>query len=86
MRRLLAGFVVLAVAFSGWALEPRPAQAASAGEPGTVHGGIYSSQFFSSGDLDGLAGATGKRVTFGGTFHSVTENDNVSGWHLVEHP
>ena len=45
---------------------------------GRVAGGIYSTEWSISTDLDGLASATGKRVTFGGTFHNIFENDGVS--------
>ncbi|MEA3502907.1 MAG: glycosyl hydrolase, partial [Actinomycetota bacterium] len=45
---------------------------------GVVHGGFYSDQFWAS-DFDALAAATGTRVTFGGTFHSIDENDGVTG-------
>ncbi len=58
---------------------PTPAWAETITGSGAVHGGIYSNQFNAGDDLDALASATGKRVTFGGTFHSVNENDGVSG-------
>ena len=47
-----------------------------------VYGGIYSSEFFASGDLDALATAAGGRVTFGGTFHHIHENstDGLGTW------
>jgi hypothetical protein len=40
-----------------------------------VHGGFYSEQWEAGADLNNLAAATGKRVTFGGTFAAVFEND-----------
>lgn len=46
---------------------------------GRVAGGIYSDQWSIGADLDGLASASGKRVTFGGTFHSIFENDGATG-------
>lgn len=45
---------------------------------GRVAGGIYSTEWSISTDLDGLAAATGKRVTFGGTFHNIYENDGTA--------
>ena len=58
-----------------------PAYAVEVAAEGTVHGGIYSKEFFVSGDLDALAAASGRRVTFAGTFHNVFENDGTTpGW------
>ncbi len=48
---------------------------------GTVHAGMYSSEYFSSDDLDAFAGAAGKRMTFGGTFHHPLESEG-SNWSL----
>lgn len=45
---------------------------------GTVHAGFYTDNFYATSDLDGIAAAAGTRVTFGGTFNSITENDGVS--------
>ena len=45
-----------------------------------VYGGIYSSEFFASADLDALASAAGGRVTFGGTFHHINENTPGDPW------
>lgn len=45
---------------------------------GRVGGGIYSAEWSISTDLDGLASATGERVTFGGTFHNIYENDGTA--------
>jgi putative cell wall-binding protein len=48
---------------------------------GRVAGGIYSTEWSISTDLESLAAATGKRVTFGGTFHDVIENDHlINSW------
>jgi hypothetical protein len=52
--------------------------AANAGEvPQGLHTGVYSDDFYATGDLNGIANQAGQRVTFGGTFHNVTENDGV---------
>jgi putative cell wall-binding protein len=45
---------------------------------GRVAGGIYSTEWSISTDLDSLASATGKRTTFGGTFHNIIENDHLT--------
>lgn len=45
---------------------------------GRVAGGIYSTEWSISTDLENLAAATGKRVTFGGTFHNINENDHLT--------
>ena len=73
MRRPIA---LAVVAFSlSLVLVPGQAMAAEVQAAGTVHGGMYSNQFHAGADLDGLAGATGKRVTFGGTFHTVASGE-----------
>ena len=54
-----------------------PAAAHAVEVPEDLHVGIYSDDFDASGDLDGVAAAAGQRVTFGGTFHDVNENDSV---------
>ncbi len=72
MRRPVAIVAVFAVLLSaGFLPAPSPAQAATIPGQGSVHGGFYSDNFHAGGDLDALATATGKRVTFGGTFASV---------------
>ena len=58
---------------------PLPASAATVEADGTTHAGIYSEVFYAGADLDALAAKVGKRTTFGGTFHSVNENDGVQG-------
>ena len=68
---LMAGLIVFA--------PPTSASAATISGSGAVYAGIYSEQFFSATDFDALAAASGKRTTFGGTFHSVNENDGVGG-------
>lgn len=47
----------------------------------TVYAGMYSSQFFSTDDLNAFAAAAGKRNTFGGTFHHPLESEG-SNWAL----
>ncbi len=54
-----------------------PAAAHAAEVPEDLHAGIYSDDFDASADLNGIAAAAGQRVTFGGTFHDVNENDGV---------
>jgi len=69
---LLAGVIVV--------VPPAPpASAATISGVGTVYAGIYSEHFEAGPDLDNLAKATGKRMTFAGTFHSINENDGVAG-------
>jgi hypothetical protein len=69
---LLAGAIVV--------IPPAPkAEAVTITGAGSVYAGIYSEQFAAGADLDNLAGAIGKRMTFAGTFHSVNENDGVAG-------
>ncbi|MGH8872204.1 MAG: glycoside hydrolase family 26 protein [Acidimicrobiia bacterium] len=69
---LLAGALVF--------VSPAPtAQAATISGAGSVYAGIYSEHFEAGADLDNLANAIGKRMTFAGTFHSVNENDGVAG-------
>ncbi|MFQ5524603.1 MAG: glycoside hydrolase family 26 protein, partial [Acidimicrobiia bacterium] len=82
MHRQVASLLTLALLTSVvYFVPPVSAQAVTIDGTGQVHGGIYSSEFFASSDLDALASATGKRVTFGGTFNSVNENDGVApGW------
>ncbi|MGH8950454.1 MAG: hypothetical protein ACRDX9_03425, partial [Acidimicrobiia bacterium] len=69
---LLAGVIVVVP-------PPPPASAATISGVGTVYAGIYSEHFKAGADLDALAAATGKRMTFAGTFHNVNENANVAG-------
>ena len=45
---------------------------------GRVGGGIYSTEWFVADDFNALASATGKRITFGGTFHNIFENDGTN--------
>jgi hypothetical protein len=79
---------VIAVA-TGLALVPLVATAALAGEAetsGVVYGGIYSDKATGgiTGDLNALNSATGRKVTFGGTFSDVCETSGVysssTGW------
>ncbi|MCB1247551.1 MAG: hypothetical protein KDB69_09820, partial [Acidimicrobiia bacterium] len=47
--------------------------AVAAEAPAEVHTGVYSDDFDSSGDLNGISAAAGQRVTFAGTFHDAYE-------------
>lgn len=78
MRRFAVLMVALATAFSlVVVVPPEPAQAVTISGSGSVYGGLYSNEFRAGADLNALASATGKRVTFGGTFHSINESP---GW------
>ena len=81
MRRQVPLFVALALLAGLVVIVPPapPAQAATITGAGTVYAGIYSEHFEAGPDLNNLAAATGKRMTFAGTFHSVNENDGVAG-------
>ena len=70
---VLASTVIAATLFSS----TPPADAADAAEVtavGRVSGGLYSSEWWVTDDLDALAAATGKRVTFGATFHNIYDD------------
>lgn len=41
--------------------------------PSELHTGLYSDDFNSAGDLNGVGAASGQKVTFGGTFHDIAE-------------
>jgi len=57
-----------------------PTAGALAGEiSGELHTGLYSEEFYAVDDLGPLGVAAGQKVTFGGTFHVITENDNAPG-------
>lgn len=45
---------------------------------GRVSGGYYSTEWWAADDYDALSAATGKGVTFGGTFHNLYENDHLT--------
>ncbi len=81
MRRQVALCMALAILAGAFVIVPPapPAQAATISGAGSVYAGIYSEQFNAAGDLNGIASAIGKRMTFAGTFHSVTEA-NSSSW------
>ena len=81
MRRQVALFAALVLLTGLVVVVPPapPAQAATISGAGTVYAGIYSEHFEAGPDLNNLAAATGKRMTFAGTFHSVNENDGVAG-------
>ncbi len=73
----LRGWRVLLVVVAVLVALPATAVAGEINLEDEVYGGIYSEEFFSSGDLDALAAAAGGRATFGGTFHNIHENDGV---------
>lgn len=50
-----------------------PTAASAAEAPAELHTGLYSDDFDSSGDLNGVGAAAGQKVTFGGTFHDIAE-------------
>ncbi|HLF43456.1 MAG TPA: glycosyl hydrolase, partial [Acidimicrobiia bacterium] len=81
MRRQVAWSMALVVLAGALVVVPPapPAQAVTISGAGSVYAGIYSEHFAAGGDLNNLANAIGKRMTFGGTFHSVNENDGVAG-------
>jgi hypothetical protein len=74
VRRLVARISIFALAASLIVVAPMPARAAEVEGAGTVYGGMYSDQFHAENDFNVLASATGKRVTFGGTYHSVLDD------------
>ncbi|HHC09505.1 MAG TPA: hypothetical protein ENK55_12470, partial [Actinobacteria bacterium] len=74
--RSVAFAVALLVGMAAWVL-PAPPVRADVDAAGVVATGIYFDDFFVADDLDGVAAQAGRRVTFGGTFHSITENDGV---------
>ncbi|NHZ71403.1 MAG: hypothetical protein GWP18_07150, partial [Proteobacteria bacterium] len=71
-------WVVAAAAVAVSVLLPIAADAGEIPATGTVQAGFYTSEFYATSDMNGIASASGKRVTFGGTFHTITENDGVS--------
>lgn len=81
MRRALSGLVTFTL-LAGLAVAARPT-ATVAQEVitarGKVFAGMYSGLWESSDEFDALAAWAGKRATFGGTFHTVTENATWSG-------
>lgn len=81
MRSRLVSLIVFALMGS---LIPAAAIPVSAAEnaAGTVYAGMYSSEFFSTDDLNAFANAAGKRMTFGGTFHHPLESEG-SNWPLT---
>ena len=81
MRRQVALFAALVILTGSivFVPAPAPARAATISGVGSVYAGIYSEHFAAGADLNNLAAATGKRMTFAGTFHSVNENDGVAG-------
>ena len=76
MRRVVALTLALALAAGGAFSFAAPARATSISGGGMVHGGMYSEQWEAGADLNNMAAVAGRKVTFGGTFASVFENDN----------
>jgi len=80
-RRLLGIFITVGLFAATLAVAMPEADAGGTIEipaAGRVAGGMYSAEWSISADLDGLAAATGKRMTFGGTFHNIYENDGTA--------
>jgi len=73
-----ATYFVATAAVAASVLLPSGAVAGEVPAAGTVQAGFYTDNFYATSDLDGIAAAAGTRVTFGGTFNSITENDGVS--------
>ncbi len=48
--------------------------AVAAQVPEGLHTGLYSDDFYATADLEGVAAQAGQGVTFGGTFHNVSES------------
>lgn len=68
---------VASAAVAAALLVPAP-PAAAAWVDGTILGGAYADAWESSGELEALGAATGKRVALGGTFHHLFEgSDNT---------
>jgi hypothetical protein len=80
--RSKVAFLAALVALAGTivVVPPAPrAEAVTITGAGSVYAGIYSEHFAAGADLNNLAAAIGKRMTFAGTFHSISENDGVAG-------
>ncbi|MCL1598503.1 MAG: hypothetical protein M3094_04925, partial [Actinomycetia bacterium] len=78
--RLLGVLLVLGLSAATLATGTPEAEAGDTIEipaAGQLGGGIYSTEWSISDDLDALASVVGKRATFGGTFHNVIENDHL---------
>ena len=74
MRNRLLSVLLLAVTSSLIPAGATMSAAESIDPTGTVYAGMYSSEFFSTDDLNGFSNAAGKRMTFGGTFHQPTKS------------
>jgi hypothetical protein len=89
MHRLTSALVAVATIGGVLSTHVPVAQAATAiSGSGTVYAGIYSSEWDASVDISNLAGWSGRRVTFLGTFHQPFESEspNWSGntSHILE--
>ena len=65
MRNRLLSVLLLAVTSSLIPAGATMSAAESIDPTGTVYAGMYSSEFFSTDDLNAFANAAGKRMTFG---------------------
>jgi hypothetical protein len=81
MRNRLLSLLVLAVTTSLLPAGATVSAAEAIDASGTVYAGMYSSEFFSTDDLNAFANTAGKRMTFGGTFHHPLESEG-SNWAL----
>ncbi|GMQ85592.1 MAG: hypothetical protein BMS9Abin07_1159 [Acidimicrobiia bacterium] len=81
MARILRAWSIFAVLAAVLLGIPAEVAAAEIDLEDQVYGGLYSSEFFAAEDLEalGIASSALGRVTFGGTFHHVGENDYVGG-------
>lgn len=80
MRRLLNLCVVVALLVSIAPADPA-VSAGTVSAKSTVYAGMYSSEFFSTDDLNAFANTAGTRMTFGGTFHNPLESEGAN-WPL----
>ena len=78
LARVLTALLVLSTALATVSVPPATAGESITAE-GVVHSGLYSDQWEAGADLNALAAATGKRVTFSGTFHNLYESSG-SNW------
>ena len=80
-RRVLEVLVAVALFAATLFASGQAAEATSTAEVtamGRASGGIYSTEWWAADDLNARASATGKGVTFGGTFHNLYENDHLT--------
>ena len=82
-RHLSRVLAALLTGLGGLISLPLPADAATFSAAGTVYAGMYSSEWDFHFDLINMAGWTGKRATFAGTFHHLAETAGGTA-HLLE--